>query len=505
MKLSTLHKGYVVLWSSVLIIQLATLTRIAWSAGLWIDELYTLNAISLPWLDMILERCRRGHPVLYFTLAKAVWLLTEGTLFSPEFRLRLISLVSWGTSVGIFLVFAKRFLAPPSAFLAATVFLSSHIASLQAANARMYALALLVAMFHLWSACELARKNRVPANFGTIYLLSAVLGASVTPSFLLLQLGSTIGLASVANDGRRRALWGLATLGISLLYYLPCIYFYLLTPHQLGPVSKHVSRIVYAIPALLTGYGRGKLPENPVQLGGLFASGVIALFLAFNLCKNMRALEPAFRVLLVTFLTPFVLILGGTLLSLLPPLSFLRIGTDRYLAVFVPAGALLAGIAVEKRSFRRGTYAVGAFLLTLRLISTPSPNELKEGRLFRDEIRTLCERAELMNAPLIVCPPEIVSGLTLYCPALTPIATFGINSLDLTTVERSVEKAVSMGKLLVIYYRAHVPQVLTTCKEHFSTVTIVSKRISGSSKDPIFAILLFERPLPTSRTQGEND
>ncbi|MCX7625556.1 MAG: hypothetical protein N2Z21_05025, partial [Candidatus Sumerlaeaceae bacterium] len=143
------HKVYAGLLVAVFLFQLVTLLRISWSIGMWIDELYTLNAISLPWSDMFLERCRRGHPPLYFICAKATWLLTKGTTLPPEFRLRLISLVSWVTAVGAFAFMARRFLSPGAALLATTILVCSNISLLQAGNGRMYALALLLAVVHV--------------------------------------------------------------------------------------------------------------------------------------------------------------------------------------------------------------------------------------------------------------------------------------------------------------------------------------------------------------------
>ncbi|MCX7626526.1 MAG: hypothetical protein N2Z21_10020, partial [Candidatus Sumerlaeaceae bacterium] len=331
--------------------------------------------------------------------------------------------------------------------------------------------------------------------------LSAVLGASVTPSFFLLQLGTAIGLTVASHDRSHRLGLGLATLLTAFLYYLPCVYFYLITPHQLGPVSKHVSRIAYAIPALLTGIGRGKLPEgeDKLQWIGFAISAVVTVLVVSTIVKNMKSSGPAVKALWITFLTPFVVLLGGAVLSLIPSLSFLRIGTDRCLAVFVPSGALLTGAAAEKFASRLLPYLIGIVLVMMKMVALPSANEAKEGRVFRQEVQSLCSQEQLLDVPLIACPPEIVPGIELYCPRLSPSTTFGINSLDMPSLEKCVENATSVGKLLVIYYRAHVPQVLAKCKDRFSTVTLLSKRVYGGSKDPIFAIFLFEDAVPANR------
>src|SRR5687768_5022592 len=66
--------------------------------GFWIDELYTLHAIRLPWKDMILERLDRGHFPGYFLVVKSLYDTIGPTSASgTETLLRGFSITCWLT------------------------------------------------------------------------------------------------------------------------------------------------------------------------------------------------------------------------------------------------------------------------------------------------------------------------------------------------------------------------------------------------------------------------
>src|SRR4051812_949029 len=74
--------------------------------GFWVDELYTLHAIRLPWHEMVLERLRRGHFPGYFALLKLVYLSLNG--YNAETVLRAVSLVAWLAAVLSFAALVRK-------------------------------------------------------------------------------------------------------------------------------------------------------------------------------------------------------------------------------------------------------------------------------------------------------------------------------------------------------------------------------------------------------------
>jgi hypothetical protein len=462
--------------------------------GLWIDELYTLHAINLPWPDMLLDRLRRGHPPLYFLLEKIVWVLTGGAWLSVEFRLRLLSLVSWGVAVVAFFNLTRRLLTPSGSLLALAIFALGHISAPQAANGRMYALAIFFSVIHIASFLRIVRRDsEEPHRWWLIFLFSSIIGMCVTPSFALLICGTTSSFIAVKPLRSQDARLGACSLVIAGLFYVPAIYLYLITPHQLGPVTKHWSRVYLGIPALLTGIGRGKLPDDQWwQWAALLATIGVTGFVSWGLIWKWRGLAEWKRRLASVFLTPFLIFSLFFVLSLFPPLAWFRIGTDRYLAVFAPVGALLAA-AVFEEVFHRHMMSILTAALIFGILITFPPIHKSEGQQFREEMLNL-RKANLQGVPTILCPPEIVEGVNSYCPGLAVIATFGINARARESIATAVKDAVASNSALIIYYRGHVPEVLEAFRAGFTSHTLISKRHYGSKRDPIFALFLFTGP-----------
>lgn len=491
-------KWYVILPSIVVVsASLALGVYLAISAaqlGMWIDELYTLHAIKLPWADMLLERLRRGHPPLYFALEKILWDLTENVFHSAELRLRLLSLTSWAAAAGVFALLAKRLLTTSGLLVAASVFTLSHIAGVQAANGRMYALALFFSTLHLTAYLKIITELREkPSNSWLLYVATSILGTATTPSFFLLIAGTAATFFFIRPHRVKEGGLALATLAMTLIFYLPAVYFYAITPHQLGPVSKHFSRIPIAIAALLTGIGRGKLPEESWrEWFGFICSFGIALTVFAAVITRRRSLSDWQKRLVLVFLAPFVVYTAFALVSLVPFLRFLRIGTDRYLIVFVPVGALLTASVLE-RITKENVFGFFIAGLTFVLLGTFPRLSNSEGRFFKEEMTRL-RNARLSHIPAIVCPPEIVDGVNYYCPGLPILATFGINSRNTVVIRDTIDTTITNGTALLVYYRAHVPEVLKEFREAFTSTTLLSKRIYGSKQDPIFAVYLFSAP-----------
>ncbi len=75
--------------------------------GMWTDEFHTLDAISRPWGEMLLERLKNGHLPAYFVLVKS-WTHFFGT---TDWSLRFPSAVAGCLLVPAVAVFARRFVS----------------------------------------------------------------------------------------------------------------------------------------------------------------------------------------------------------------------------------------------------------------------------------------------------------------------------------------------------------------------------------------------------------
>ncbi len=467
---------------------------LAATIGPWIDEFYTLHAISLPWLDMLLERLRRGHPPLYFVLEKLIWESTQSLLASPLLRLRLLSLTTWGLAIILFALLGRGLAAPRGRWYCVGLFAISNVAVLHAANARMYSLALLLAVVHFLSYLHLLKTTELGASRWTVlFLLSAVAGILTSPSFALLTL--CLGIASLSLYGWRAAQtrYVFGALLLSALYYVPALYFYLETPAQLGPVTKHFTRLTFSAFALLTSIGRGKVPpEGTIAAFGSVASVLFSLIILRLLFLKWRECPAMLRAPTIAFAALYALIFATGVLCLVPYFSKLRVGTDRYLVVFVPLGVWITGNVIATRLSRRFglwifTAMVACSALTLSQVKPP------ENELVRQEFNDFAASA-YADFPIIISPPEIEEGIRLYLPEAQFIGSIGIANNTTETRNTLLSKAIQEETCTIIYYRGHVPELLVAANRLFETSAVLSRKIYGSKRDPILAIIWYAQP-----------
>ncbi|MGC8841341.1 MAG: hypothetical protein ACP5QZ_07810 [Candidatus Sumerlaeaceae bacterium] len=150
-------------------------------SGLWIDEIYTLHAIALPWKEMIIERLSRGHFPLYFTLMK-VWM---GLWPTPsEVVLRLPSLFFWLVSICTFALVLRNEASPRAAPFVLVFLALNGLGLRQASEARMYTLALFLAVCYTASYLHVARHDRSRITRVGLILIP-VFGFWATSTFVL--------------------------------------------------------------------------------------------------------------------------------------------------------------------------------------------------------------------------------------------------------------------------------------------------------------------------------
>lgn len=487
-------------WSIAFSVVAAHWFRTAATLGLWIDELYTLNAIELSWGEMLVERAKRGHPPLFFILEKLVWSATSSfsNFMSPELRLRLLPYGFWLLAVGIFAVQARRFLGVWGYRVAISVFAFSQIAGNHAANARMYSLVTCIAVVHLFEWLSLLRQERTSLRNAAFYVATGILGILASPTFGLVVVACGIALVFVNPSCRWRVRLALSTLLLSFLAYSPMLYLYWVTPHQLGPVSKNSLRVLKTLPALLTGIGRGQVPDE----AGMLVRGVVALSwlllagFVWMGWRNRNLLSVAFRPVFAAFSVPYLLWFAAYATSLLPNMESLRFGTDRYFVAISPLGALLAGCVAE--TWRSTRWPLGFTAMTVAGALVLNFGSTHDNRRFSEEMRALCGRVS-ENEPVLVSPPHIAAGVRLYCPHLNVQSALGIDSRDEKLVKAALEPLARAGGGIVIYYRGHVPELLQIASRDFATSEVLSRKIYGSPRDPLFAIIRLRDPRSAPR------
>jgi uncharacterized membrane protein len=468
--------------------------RLATRTGLWIDELYTWHTVQLPWVDMVLNRLRRGHSLLYFLMEKSAWQASLALDIPVELRLRLVSLLCWIAAVGVFALSIRRVLSPVGALAATGVFGFSNIAAVQAVNARMYSLALLLAVIHFFAYLRIEQNGKAAGRAPWLaYFFSTILGVSTTPGFALLAVSTLLSFAVRIRSRAQKTALAAASLCISALFYAPALYFYMQTPVQIGPVANPALGILYTAPALLTAIGRGVVPSSGIWPRIAFALSVaLAAWILLTLIRHWGRLPDSVRRALIVFTVPYAIVFAGMVLSHVTGLTALYAGTDRYLIGLVPVGAFLAGSAFETIHDRHYAYALLAAVIGVSAGSLAS-SDTGDGRIFRSELERLCTRTEIA-APAVVSAPEVVDGARLYCPRLNVMGTVGINSRSPDTIASLMDKAAQAGHLLVVYYSGNVPELLGAANETFETSAVLSRRIYGRKSNPIFAIYYFASP-----------
>jgi len=477
---------------------------VAWAAayqGFWIDELYTLHAINLPFSEMVKERAQRGHPPLFFILEKVFVSLPFLRILTPEMQLRLFPYCCWLGAILAFTKLGKKFFPPTALQPASVVFAFSQIALPHAANARMYSLALLLAVLHTYSLLALY-EARFQKWSKLTYLLSGVLGVMTTPTFFLFT-GTTV-IVSFARRTKAPVPFKLCllTLATATACYAPVVISYLQASYRWPPVSKHISRIYLCFLSLLTGTGRGKVPEGGFLDQAIFSVSVsIGIALLMAMFVRRQYLSNRSKLLFWLLVVPFLIHFGLLVLSFLPGLSRLRFGTDRYIVVLVPAGALLTGSIVETVRSIQARLLTTLFLAALSFATFRSHVD-SEGRYFVPEIRQFCHQYQ-SDKPVIVVPTEIVDGLRLYCPAIQNIESVDVCSCNQRNIERILDTLRSSDSVYMIYYRGHCPDVIARAKETYSTFTLLSRKVYGSEKDPIFGIYVFSHPRLLNNTMSD--
>ncbi len=391
-------------------------------AGLWVDEIYTLNAISLPWREMVLERLMRGHLPLYFLLLRGC--VAAGGGVPSELLLRLPSALAWAGALAAFWPLALRFLGRPRAYLAIVLFALNGVAVRQAAEARMYALVLLFAVgtLHAYLA---AVSGDGRTRWRVLFFAFTLLTFFTTPTAFL------VNWVYLWDAWKRRKANGtliwmvLAPMVAALLTLIPGVLAHSSTKKQ-GEIA-HVPpmNLLGHLATFLTGVpSRDDYFDFGPALSILQGFGVVLAFALLGLLFRSRAvLSPTQGATARLTLLP-ILVMGLTwALEEATGRQVSVMGPPRYLIATIPAGAILTASLLDPvLQTARGPRRLGAAAVLLTAILAAGSFLIlrvpTEGTRFRALVGDYLKRQVRPGDGLVVVPAQVAAAVRLYLPGV---------------------------------------------------------------------------------------
>jgi hypothetical protein len=190
------------LWPAV-IAGLALLVRLVHLGrdDFWSDEVHTFDAISLPPMDLMVERLAAGHQPLYF-LALRSWSQFAGT---SEFALRLPSALAGVLLLWPAYLLMRNLASPPVALWGTALFALHPLLVELSREARMYPFLLLTVCAGLAAVTRAFRTGRPSIGFWT----AMVVGPLLHPTWGLVIVPVTVWIAwetSLADPRREPSL-----------------------------------------------------------------------------------------------------------------------------------------------------------------------------------------------------------------------------------------------------------------------------------------------------------
>jgi mannosyltransferase len=164
--------------------------------GMWTDEFHTLNAVLLPWGNLITERLRAGHLPTYFLFMK----LWTGAFGTSDIALRLPSALAGSLIVPATIYFARPWLARPFVWALAVAMCFNGTAVWASQEARMYAMLLVAAT---WAHGALARAViRQETRAWKVYTTAALVAVALQPVMILWIVAHGIFAFVVKKDAK---------------------------------------------------------------------------------------------------------------------------------------------------------------------------------------------------------------------------------------------------------------------------------------------------------------
>jgi mannosyltransferase len=363
--------------------------------GFWIDEGLSVGISDRP-LGEILDALRLdGSPPLYYLLLHG-WMQLTGT---SEEAVRSLSLVCALLAVPVAWWAARGPFGSRAAWMAAVLTATNPFLTIYAQEARMYALAALLALVACGAlARSFAAEPDAPGRRGWAVVFAVALAALLYTHNWALFFGAAcgavwLGLLVVARPAARRELLrvGLIAFGGAVLLYLPWVPTTLYQAAHTGAPWAEAPTVV----SLLGTPGRmlGKFAQVALLLVG--GSGIVALF-----SRSGPAARIAACLLTVAVLT----VVLAWLASQVSPAW-----ANRYLAVGVAPLLLVAAAGLANA----GRLGVAGLIVAAALAAGNTPPDDKSN--VRDVAEAIAP--SLRSGDLVVSTqPEQVSVLAYYLP-----------------------------------------------------------------------------------------
>ncbi|MGI8907541.1 MAG: hypothetical protein ACR2IE_13745 [Candidatus Sumerlaeaceae bacterium] len=436
--------------------------------GFWIDELYTLHAIRLPWADMVLERLKRGHFPGYFLLLKLVY--QPLLAFNTETVLRSFSIVCWLAAVASYVPLARRFVAPGAVAVSILLLGLNGVIIRQAGEARMYTLVLLLAVWMTRSYLEMLHAQNT-RKWGLLLAVFTALGFAVSATVSMLSMG----LLYDALRRRRQQPFLVKPVVLALfvgaIVFIPGAVLHLKTSDRLGIAGVRPIELLEHLVSTFAGVQVRDDYFHPTRL--LHALQIIGALVTAALLARLwcvrRLLPDQCKAGMRIVFVPFVLMIVTEVTSKF--LNFSLLGPPRYLVSIFPAAAVLVGFLVSPLMHRRLTAILLHAALSAFLLVNAYAVQIVETEAFRERVRIMHAEWFRPGDAVVAVPAEIADGVELYAPGVKVDAAIDRWELDPQVLARQLAPLRSRPRVLLVYYRGRNTPVLHVAEALFGPAT----------------------------------
>lgn len=431
-------------------------------AGLWIDEIYTLHAVHLPWREMFIERLMRGHFPLYFVFMK-LWLAISGG--PSEVVLRVPSFFFWLASLVLFGWLALHGLRRDTAAVATLFFGLNGLAIRQASEARMYTLVLLFSVAICFSYLSLAESKNNKLAGTTLVIVP--LFAFWTSSTAVLTI-----VALLVDAFRRRNRHTIILLSISLTLVILSA----LAPAVIHVASRERSEIAHVPPLVVflhfITFLSGVIGWEDYYKLSWAAYGLQIFGTAFTvwacvfLYRRWSLFPEQIRTSATVVFFPLLLMLVTYVLEKASGWKVALHGPARYVIGNLPFAAVLSGsLLSEAFSKAQGRYfatATWAIVLVLNALVTvrlrlETPRELLQNYLGRQY---------QSSDAVVVVPTQTAEAVSLYVPHVVINETFP-RSLGPRELQEKLSAFANVDRLWLIWIHGKGSKAIDVADELF--------------------------------------
>lgn len=480
--------------------------------GFWIDEIYSIQAAHLPWLDSGFDRIRRGHQPFYFwglriweSFIPRTWLLDN-----PELWYRLPQAFAWVAILGLALLSLPKRVGWKVALLT-ILFLALNTQLLRhALEVRMYPWLVLTQLGFLCGILDLIRRGGwTPLSHREklSFLIWSFLGGLIVPAALVLPILLVItslifrGLKTAPLRARLHPKDTLPALLGTVLALLPYFLLHLFWAYRREGAMDEPITGLYTGATLLTGIlldDQGLAdqfqPWLRLQLPTIFLALGILVWVAFS----FRRLPRIGQMMAIILAVPAVwsLMIGlFALLGLNIPLAV----PPRYFIGLIPITCLLLAIIILRQRLIPQPALIGAVVIFLAycgnlVIDVP-------GHGFRDVVQRLESRLKPTDH-IAVIPHDLEPVLRLYLKDVpNPIQGLWRFERNPETLRKEILalEPPEGARLIILSYRGHNSRFFRKIPAFLGPAEYPSWGDSIGSTD----ILILHDPEPTQAAQAD--